>query len=74
MFFRFLMPPVVFVGALIYLFVHRQSGHGRRCDEARRRRRRRALVGYYLPDIFVSNRDRSAASNRSCAPFPTRST
>ena len=31
-----------------------------------------ALLGFYLPDLFVSNMHRSAASNPSCAPFPTR--
>jgi len=54
MFFRFLMPPVVFVGALIYLFaissldwafnIKLLASVGA------------ALFGYYMPDIFVSNR------------------
>jgi tight adherence protein C len=54
MFFRFLMPPVVFAGALIYLFgvsavawsfnIKILAAIGA------------ALLGYYMPDIFVSNR------------------
>jgi tight adherence protein C len=54
MFFRFLMPPVVFLGALIYLFglstlawsvnIKLLTAVGA------------ALGGYYMPDIFVSNR------------------
>jgi tight adherence protein C len=54
MFFRFLMPPVVFVGALIYLFGVSAVAWSFNlkllaCVGA-------ALVGYYMPDIFVSNR------------------
>ncbi|HEX3485017.1 MAG TPA: type II secretion system F family protein [Micropepsaceae bacterium] len=54
MFFRFAMPPVLFVGALIYLFgistldwslnMKLLAAIGA------------ALAGYYAPDIFVSNR------------------
>jgi tight adherence protein C len=54
MFFRFVMPPIVFVGALIYLFgisslawsinIKLLIAVGS------------ALLGYYMPDIFVSNR------------------
>src|ERR1700704_5609632 len=54
MFFRFLMPPVVFIGAMIYLFgisslawsfsMKMLAAVGA------------ALLGYYMPDIFVSNR------------------
>jgi tight adherence protein C len=53
LFFRFLMPPIVFVGALIYLygvsglewsfFVKLAAAVGA------------ALVGYYLPDLYVTN-------------------
>jgi tight adherence protein C len=54
MFFRFLMPPVVFIGAMIYVFaianlswpftMKMLAAVGA------------ALFGYYMPDIFVSNR------------------
>lgn len=54
MFFRFVMPPLVFIGALIYLFgispfawsfnLKMLASVGA------------ALFGYYLPDIFVTNR------------------
>src|SRR6266550_248648 len=54
MFFRFLMPPVVFIGAMIYVFgisnvtwpftMKMLAAVGA------------ALLGYYMPDIFVSNR------------------
>ena len=54
MFFRFLMPPVLFLGALIYLFgistvdwsfnVKLLAAVGA------------AFVGYYSPDVYVSNR------------------
>ena len=30
-----------------------------------------ALVGFYLPDLFVSNMI-ARRQHRSCAPFPTR--
>ena len=53
LFFRFVMPPIVFVGALIYLygistfawpfFVKLAAAIGA------------ALLGFYLPDLFVSN-------------------
>jgi tight adherence protein C len=54
MFFRFLMPPLVFVGALIYLFgiTHLSWSFGMKMLAAVGA----ALFGYYLPDIFVSNR------------------
>jgi len=54
MFFRFLMPPLVFVGALIYLFgiTHLSWSFGMKMLAAVGA----ALLGYYLPDIFVSNR------------------
>ena len=54
MFFRFLMPPVVFIGAMIYIFgisnlawpfaAKLLASIGA------------ALFGYYVPDIFVTNR------------------
>ena len=54
MFFRFVMPPLLFLGALIYLFgistvdwtfnVKMMAAIGA------------ALLGYYLPDMYVSNR------------------
>ncbi|MGQ0741212.1 MAG: type II secretion system F family protein [Alphaproteobacteria bacterium] len=53
LFFRFLMPPIVFVGALMYLygvsglewpfFVKLAAAIGA------------ALVGYYLPDLYITN-------------------
>jgi tight adherence protein C len=53
MFFRFVMPFVVFVLALFYLFVLTNLGYStmtRICIAVAG-----ALVGYYLPDLFVSN-------------------
>src|SRR5258708_8967333 len=54
MFFRFLMPPVVFLGALIYLFgvasLEWTFGFKLLCSIGA------ALAGYYMPDIYVSNR------------------
>ena len=54
MFFRFLMPPVVFVGALIYLFgiSSLEWSFNMKLLAAIGA----ALFGYYLPDIFISNR------------------
>jgi tight adherence protein C len=54
MFFRFLMPPVVFLGTLIYLFAiaHLSWAVTMKLFVAVAA----ALFGYYLPDIFVSNR------------------
>jgi tight adherence protein C len=54
MFFRFLMPPVVFVGALIYLFAvsHVEWTFLFKLFVSIGA----ALLGYYMPDIFVSNR------------------
>jgi len=67
MFFRFLMPPVVFLGALIYLYgvstlewtftFKLLVSIGA------------ALVGYYMPDIFVSNRIQ-ARRNSIMRAFP----
>ena len=54
MFFRFLMPPVVFVGALIYLFGI--SAVAWTFNMKLLASIGAALFGYYLPDIFVSNR------------------
>jgi tight adherence protein C len=54
MFFRFLMPPVVFVVALIYLFA--LSGFEWNFTMKLIAALGAALFGYYLPDIFVSNR------------------
>ena len=54
MFFRFLMPPVVFIGALIYLFAIANLEYGvlmKLCFAIGA-----ALAGYYLPDLYVSNR------------------
>ena len=71
MFFRFVMPFIVFVVALFYLFRRYCISTGRRCMKVWRRLVRR-------PDWLLSARhvrlqhDRSAASNRSCAPFPMR--
>ena len=54
MFFRFLMPPVVFVVALVYIFAfaHVQWAWTMKLLAAIGA----ALFGYYLPDIFVTNR------------------
>jgi tight adherence protein C len=54
MFFRFLMPPVVFIGALIYVFGIANMTYPPMVKLAIAIVA--ALVGYYLPDIFVSNR------------------
>ncbi len=54
MFFRFLMPPVVFIGAMIYVF-----GIGNLAWSFSMKLLAAvgaALLGYYMPDIFVSNR------------------
>jgi len=54
MFFRFLMPPVVFIGALIYVFAIANLEYPvmvKLCFAVGA-----ALVGYYLPDLYVSNR------------------
>ena len=53
MFFRFVMPPVVFVVMLFYLFVvtHFHYGTMEKICAAFAG----ALFGYYLPDLFVSN-------------------
>jgi tight adherence protein C len=53
MFFRFVMPPLVFVVMLFYLFVvtHFQWAFMMKVSAAFAG----ALVGYYLPDIFISN-------------------
>jgi tight adherence protein C len=53
MFFRFVMPAIVFAVALIYLFVitHFQWSLMMKLSAAFAG----ALLGYYLPDIFVSN-------------------
>ena len=53
MFFRFVMPPVVFAGMLLYLFVltnFHYSTMVKICAAFAG-----ALFGYYLPDLFVSN-------------------
>ena len=55
MFFRFLMPPVVFIGTMIYIFGVSSAGP-RRFSIKLLVSVVAALVGYYLPDIFVSNR------------------
>jgi tight adherence protein C len=54
MFFRFLMPPVVFIGALIYVFAIANLSYGPMVKLAIAIGA--ALFGYYLPDIFVENR------------------
>ena len=53
MFFRFVMPGIVFVVTLIYFFVitHFQWSFMAKLSAAFAG----ALVGYYLPDIFISN-------------------
>ena len=72
MFFRFLMPPVVFVGALIYLFgiAHLAWPFD---DEALASRRRGARSAIICPTSSSATASRRAAIP-SCAPFPTRST
>src|SRR5258705_5621630 len=54
MFFRFLMPPVVFIGAMIYVFgiANLSWSFSMKLLAAVGA----ALMGYYVPDIFVSNR------------------
>jgi len=54
MFFRFLMPPVVFIGALIYVFglTHLDYPFMIKLLMAVGA----ATFGYYLPDIFITNR------------------
>ncbi len=54
MFFRFLMPPVVFIGAMIYVFgiANLAWSFSMKLLAAVGA----ALLGYYMPDIFVSNR------------------
>ena len=54
MFFRFLMPPVVFIGALIYVFGIANLSYPPMVKLAIAIVS--ALIGYYLPDIFVTNR------------------
>ena len=54
MFFRFLMPPVVFIGALIYVFGIANLTYPvtvKLCMVVGA-----ALAGYYLPDMYVTNR------------------
>ncbi len=69
MFFRFVMPPLVFLVTLFYLFVvtHFHYSTMVRLTAAFAG----ALFGYYLPDCGFPTPPR-AASNPSCAPFPTR--
>ncbi|HMI97943.1 MAG TPA: type II secretion system F family protein [Micropepsaceae bacterium] len=57
MFFRFLMPPVVFIGALIYIFgiSHLTWPFSIKLLASIAA----ALFGYYMPDIFVTNRIQS---------------
>jgi tight adherence protein C len=54
MFFRFLMPPVVFLGALIYLFgiSHLEWSFAMKLAASVGA----ALFGYYMPDLYVGNR------------------
>src|SRR5205085_4383279 len=54
MFFRFLMPPVVFIGAMIYVFgiANLSWSFSMKLLAAVGA----ALFGYYLPDIWVTNR------------------
>ncbi len=54
MFFRFLMPPVVFIAAMIYVFG--VSSLAWSFSMKLLASVGAALFGYYLPDIFVSNR------------------
>ena len=54
MFFRFLMPPVVFIGAMIYIFGI--SNLDWPFSTKMLASIAAALFGYYLPDIFVTNR------------------
>src|SRR3954467_8632639 len=53
MFFRFVMPPIVFAVTLFYLFVvtHFQWSFMMKVSASFAG----ALFGYYLPDLFVSN-------------------
>jgi len=53
MFFRFIMPPVVFIGALVYIFgiSHFEYPVGVKLLMAVAA----ASVGFYLPDLFVTN-------------------
>jgi tight adherence protein C len=53
MFFRFLMPPVVFIGALIYVFAISTMTYPPMVKLAMAIGA--ALFGYYLPDIFITN-------------------
>jgi tight adherence protein C len=64
MFFRFVMPFIVFAAALFYLFLitHFTWSPLMKLLAAFGA----ALFGFFLPDLFVSNASRSA-SNRSCA-------
>jgi tight adherence protein C len=57
MFFRFLMPPVVFVVAAVYVFAlaHLEWAWTTKLLTAIGA----ALFGYYLPDIFVTNRSQT---------------
>src|SRR4030095_3541333 len=54
MFFRFLMPPVLMIGAFIYLFglAHLAWPWSTKLAAVLVA----AIIGYYLPDVFVSNR------------------
>jgi tight adherence protein C len=54
MFFRFLMPPVVFGGALLYLFGLSAVAWG--FNVKLLASIGAALFGYYMPDLFISNR------------------
>ena len=54
MFFRFVMPFIVFVVTLFYLFVVTAFRAGRRCMKFGVAFAG-ALFGFYLPDLFVSN-------------------
>lgn len=69
MFFRFVMPGVVFVAALIYFFAitHFHWSFMMKLSAAVAG----ALVGYYLPDIFISNIT-ARASRPSSTIMPCR--
>jgi len=71
MFFRFLMPPVVFIGAMIYVFgiANLSWSFSMKLLAAVGA----ALMGYYVPDIFVSNRIQERRDSIMRA-FPTPST